>query len=71
MASTEDFTGKIVGIVIALVIVTAVALPIINTATEDITDPTLTTIIQIVPVFLILAVLMVVIKMFMGGKNKF
>lgn len=69
MASNEDFTGKIVGIVIALVVVTAVALPIINNAVTEDMDPTLVTIIQIVPVFLILAVLMMVIRQFMG-KNK-
>lgn len=71
----NDFTGKIVGVVIAVVIVAVVAVPIIHDLVTDpdgdgpktatITDPTLITIINVIPVFLVLAVLMTVVYLFM------
>lgn len=70
MASTEDFTGKIVGVVIAVIVVAAVGIPVI---TDVISDSSITgttkTILEIVPVFLVLGVLMVVIKMFLNKRN--
>ena len=79
MASTEDFTGKIVGVVIAVVVVAAVAVPILNSmvgtdgtpsgATYPIQEGTmLATLVQIIPVFLILAVIMVVVGMFLSKR---
>lgn len=70
MASTEDFTGKIVGVVIAVIVVAAIGIPVI---TDVISDSNITgttkTILEIVPVFLVLGVLMVVIKMFLNKRN--
>ena len=73
MASeTEGFTSSVVGVVVAIVVVAAVALPVINGLTTGdnpvVTDPTQVTIVKIIPVFLVLAILMMVIKSFMS-KN--
>lgn len=76
---TESFTGKIVGVVIAVVVVAAVAVPILNSmvgtdgtpsgATYPIQEGTmLATLVQIIPVFLILAVIMVVVGMFLSKR---
>ena len=80
MASTEDFTGKVVGIVIACVVVVAVAVPILNSmvgtdgtpegATYPIQEGTmLATLVGIIPVFLILAIIMIVVGMFLSKRN--
>ena len=80
---TESFTGKIVGVVIAVVVVAAVAVPILNSMVgTDVpaTDTTLAktypiqegtmlaTLVQIIPVFLILAVIMIVVGMFLSKR---
>lgn len=78
--NTEDFTGKVVGIVIAVIVIAVVAIPIINGmigtdgTPEGATYPiqegtTQATIIQVIPIFLILAVLMAVVYMFLNKKN--
>lgn len=62
----NDFTGKIVGVVVAVIIVAVVAVPIINQVIEDnnITGTT-ATILNVIPIFLVLAVLMTVVYLFM------
>lgn len=80
---TESFTGRIVGVVIAVVVVAAVAVPILNSmvgtdvpATETTPAKTypiqegtmLATLVQIIPVFLILAVIMIVVGMFLSKR---
>lgn len=66
--NTEDFTGKIITIVIAVIVVAVVAIPIIN---QVITDNNITgttaTILGVIPIFLILAVLMAVVYMFLNN----
>lgn len=85
--NTEDFTAKVVGIVIAIIIVAVVAIPIIHgmvgkdgyaadgtTVQAGKTYPiqegsTLATIIEVIPIFLVLAILMTVVYMFLN-KNR-
>ena len=94
MAKYEDFTGNIISVVIATIVVAAVAIPIINgmvgkntpaqgtpgtdeyvpavTYPINTADPgmaTLATIVQILPVFLVLAVLMMIVYLFISKKN--
>ena len=87
MANTESFTADIVSVVIAVIVVAAVAVPIINGmvgkdgyaadgttpqegATYPIQDGTmLATIVQILPVFLVLAVLMMIVYLFITKKR--
>lgn len=70
MANVESFTGKIVGVVVAVIVVAAVAVPIL---TDVITDNSITgttkTILEILPVFLVLAILMIVVRMFMNKRD--
>lgn len=76
----EDFTGNIVGIVIAVIVVCLIALPIINGMIGTDGTPTgstypiqsgttLATVIQVIPIFLILAVLLAVVALFMKNRN--
>lgn len=78
--NTEDFTGNIISVVIAVIVVGAVAVPIISGlvgtdgtpsgATYPIQEGTmLATIIEILPVFLVLAVLMMIVYLFISKKN--
>ena len=80
MANTESFTADIVSVVIAVIVVAAVAVPIINGmvgtdgtpegATYPIQDGTmLATIVQILPVFLVLSVLMMIVYLFINKKR--
>lgn len=79
--NTEDFTAKVVGVVIAVIVIAVVAIPIINGMVgtdgtpEGTTYPiqagtTLATIIQVIPIFLILAVLMAVVYMFLNKRGE-
>lgn len=74
MAGTSDFTGRIVSVVISVVVVAAVAIPIITgltTGENPTVDPesTVGKILLILPVFLVLAILMIVVNLFLKGKN--
>lgn len=80
MAKYEDFTGNIISVVIAVIVVAAVAVPIINGmigtdgtpegATYPIQEGSmLATIVGILPVFLVLAVLMMIVYLFITKKN--
>lgn len=79
MANTEDFTGSIVAVVVAVIVVAAVAVPIISGmvgtdgtpsgATYPIQEGTmLATIIQVLPIFLVLAILMMIVALFINKK---
>lgn len=79
MANTEDFTGSIVAVVVAVIVVAAVAVPIISGmvgtdgtpegATYPIQDGTmLATIVQVLPIFLVLAILMMIVALFINKK---
>lgn len=67
--ATDGFTSKIVGVVIAVIVVAAVAIPVLTTVTADLDAGTTKTILEILPVFLVLAVLMIVVKMFMNNRD--
>ena len=82
MASTDNFVGKVVGLVIAVVVICAVAIPVLtgmvgeNTADKtypiNTADPNMAmvgTIMQILPVFLVLAILIMIVKMFLDNKD--
>ena len=73
---TESFTGNIVAVVIGVIVVGAVAVPIITglvgPANSDapIKEGTTTaTIVMVIPIFLVLAILMAVVYMFLQKKN--
>lgn len=62
----EEFTRNIVGVIIALIIVGLVALPVISDITGSMSaedDKVLITIIDVIPIFLILVVLISVTYM--------
>ena len=68
--NTEDFTSKVVTVVIAIIVIGVVAIPVINKAAEESgADSTTVTILGVIPIFLILAVLMTVVYMFLDKKN--
>lgn len=80
MAKMESFTGDIVAVVIGTIVVAAVAVPIINGmvgtdgtpegATYPIQSGTmLATLVQVLPVFLVLALLMMIVYMFIQKKR--
>lgn len=81
MANPESFTADIVSVVIGVIVVAAVAVPIINGMvgtngkpnagdTYPIQDGTmLATIVQILPVFLVLAVLMMIVYLFINKRK--
>ena len=77
---TDSFTGNIVAVVIGVIVIGAVAIPIISGLVgtdgtpEGATYPiqsgsTLATIVMVIPIFLVLAVLMMVVYMFLQKKD--
>ena len=77
MASTDNFVGKVVGLVIAVVVICAVAIPILTgmVGAGKPIDPSVegmgmvATIMQILPVFLVLAILIMIVKMFLENRE--
>lgn len=76
--NTDDFTSNIVAVVIAVIVIAAVAVPIINgmigTDTESKDYPidegsTIATIVEVIPIFLVLAVLMMVVYLFLNKRG--
>jgi len=67
--STDKFVGNVVSITVAVIILAMVAVPIIASATADITDDNLKNILNVIPIFIVIGVLMACIYMFMG-KDK-
>lgn len=67
---TEDFTGNIVSVVIAIIVVAAVAVPVIGQVTADMETGMVKTILDILPVFLVLAVLMMIVYIFITKKGR-
>ncbi len=70
-SNSEGFVGKIVGVVVGVIVVGAVAIPIINGLTAEPNptidpDSTVGTIVKILPVFLVLAILLMIVKLFYG-----
>lgn len=73
--NTNSFIRDIVAVTIAVVVITAVAIPIIGgsilTSESGLTNyAQINTILQILPVFLVIAVLVGVIAMFVTSKRK-
>ena len=77
---TDSFTSNIVAVVIAVIVIAAVAIPIMNGMVgtdgtpEGSTYPiqegsTLATIVEVIPIFLVLAVLMMVVYMFLQKRG--
>ena len=77
---SDNFTSNIVAVVIAVIVIAAVAIPIMNGmigtdgTPEGATYPiqagtTLATIVGVIPIFLVLAVLMMVVYMFLSGQK--
>lgn len=67
---TEDFTGNIVSVVIAIIVVAAVAVPVIGQVTAGMETGMVKTILDILPVFLVLAVLMMIVYIFITKKGR-
>lgn len=67
--NAESFTGKIVGVVVAVIVVAAVAVPVLSEVTTGLSAGTTKTILGILPVFLVLAILMIVVRMFMNKSE--
>lgn len=67
--STDKFVGNVVSITVAVIILAMVAVPIIGSATADIGDENLKNILNVIPIFIVIGVLMACIYMFMG-KDK-
>lgn len=57
------------GLTVAIIVVCVVALPIISAQVLVITDPTTKAIVQILPVFMVLGIMMAAVKMWTGRKS--
>lgn len=80
MATADNFTGKVVSLIIMIVLVALVAIPIITSMIGKNGEPnagdtypiqegtTLATIVEILPIFLVLAILLVIVKWFLDSR---
>ena len=70
--STDRFVTNVVAIVVAIIILAMVAVPIINQATtmEGVTGTQLETILNVVPIFIVIGILLACIWMFMNRRGE-
>lgn len=55
---------------VATIVICVIAIPIITTQAASITDATTKAIVQMLPIFMVLGVMMAAVGMFMSGKSK-
>lgn len=69
--STDSFVNNTVAVVLAVIIISMVALPIISSAIEGLgsDDAQLKMILGVIPIFLVLGVLLACVSLFLSKKN--
>ena len=66
--TTDSFISGVVAVVVAIVVLCMVAIPIIGEATTGMEDGPIKTIINILPVFIAIGVLVACVTLFMSKK---
>ncbi|MBR6911815.1 MAG: hypothetical protein IKN41_08170 [Candidatus Methanomethylophilaceae archaeon] len=66
--SADTFITSVVALSVGIVVFAMVALPIINSATAGITDDNLKAIVNVIPIFIAIGILMACIYMFVSKK---
>jgi len=67
--SAESFTSNIVAIAVAIVVFSAILLPMVTSAITEDMDPALKAVLNAVPIFVGVGVLMACIYLFINKKN--
>lgn len=67
--STDKFVGNVVAVVVAIIIFAMVAVPVIGTATASIEDAQLKMILNVIPIFIVIGILLACIYMFLNNKE--
>lgn len=67
--TAESFTSNIVAIAVAIIVFTAIALPMVQSATTGMEDGALKSVIEAVPVFIGVGLLMACIALFVSKRN--
>ena len=66
--SADTFITSVVALSVGIVVFAMVALPIINSAVAGIEDDNLKAIVQVIPIFIAIGILMACIYMFVSKK---
>ena len=66
--SADTFITSVVALSVGIVVFAMVALPIINSATAGIEDENLKAIVNVIPIFIAIGILMACIYMFVSKK---
>lgn len=67
--NTEGFTSNIVAVTVGVIIVTSVAIPVITSATTGMSAGNVKTILEMLPVFLCIALLLACITLFVSKRK--
>lgn len=67
--STDSFIGNVVAISVGVVVFAMVAIPIVTSAAADITDTNLKAIVEVIPIFIAIGILMACVYLFISKKN--
>ena len=70
--STDTFVSNVVAIIVAIIVLAMVAVPIITQASsmEGVAGTQLETILQVVPIFIVIGILLACIYMFMSKRGE-
>lgn len=67
--STDSFIGNVVAVCVGVVVFAMVAIPIVTSAAAGITDTNLKAIVQVIPIFIAIGILMACVYLFISKKN--
>ena len=67
--STDSFINNIVSVSVAVIVFAMVALPIVSSAASGITDENLKAIVQVIPIFIAIGILLGCVYFFISKKQ--
>lgn len=67
--SSNNFTNNTMALIVAIILICVVAVPIVTAAVKDMSTGTTKTIIEMLPMFMAIGVLVAAVKMYIGKKD--
>lgn len=67
--TTDGFIGSVVAVSVGVVVFAMVAVPIVSSAASGITDTNLKAIVNVIPIFIAIGILMACVYLFISKKN--
>lgn len=67
--SSNSFTNNTMALIVAIILICVVAVPIVTTAVSSMPTGTTKTIVEMLPMFMAIGVLVAAVRMYISGKK--